>query len=194
VLEGGWATTLIGGPTNKGITPADHARECTAVTAIPAATQASASSPRARCDLPSAAFPAWVVDLRLAHALRRAVNHGIAALARMLQEALGVDIDGRSAPSHSLLRATSLCSTPTPLSAAAVAARSRTWRFGKAGCRADVTPARVCAKRFRSAPAPSTPAPHVSRYRRCNPCPRPATDFRPSAKTSLLGTNGGASP
>jgi lysozyme family protein len=188
-MEGGWSDDPFdpGGPTNKGITLGDYAREKgIAITAhsyaqlkaelraIPDALVRDIYLNRywrpARCpDLPA--------PIALMH-FDAAVNHGVAGAARMLQEALGVDIDGEIGPIT--LGAARSMPAPAALEAYAAIRRRRYrslahfWRFGKGWLRrVDVTlarasarsaaPARHAAPSASSSPRTSTPAQEMQR-------------------------------
>lgn len=108
-LEGGWSDDPFdpGGPTNKGITLADYARERRiAVTAENFATlkaELRAIPDRLVRDIYLTRYwrPACCPDLPPPLALMHfdaAVNQGVSGAARMLQEALAVDIDGEIGP------------------------------------------------------------------------------------------------
>jgi uncharacterized protein (TIGR02594 family) len=108
-LEGGWSDDPFdpGGPTNKGITLADYARERrVAVTAENFAAlkaELRAIPDRVVRDIYLTRYwrPARCPDLPPPLALMHfdaAVNQGVSGAARMLQQALGVDIDGEVGP------------------------------------------------------------------------------------------------
>jgi len=183
-MEGGWSDDPFdpGGPTNKGITLADYARE----KGIAVTAQSYAQLKAELRTIPDALVrdiylerywrPARCPDLPPPVALMHfdaAVNHGVAGAARMLQEALGVDIDGEIGP-ITLAAARSL-PVRAALDAYAAIRRRRYralahfWRFGKGWLRrVDVTLARASARSAapqqraapstRSSPRTSTPA------------------------------------
>ncbi len=108
-MEGGWSDDPHdpGGPTNKGITLAVYARE----RAVEVTPENFASLKSALQAIPDALVrdiylrrywhPARCTDLRTALALMHfdaAVNHGVSAAARFLQEAIDVDVDGEIGP------------------------------------------------------------------------------------------------
>ncbi|MFM9848759.1 MAG: TIGR02594 family protein [Hyphomicrobiaceae bacterium] len=108
-LEGGWSDDPFdpGGPTNKGITLADYARErrvaVTADTFAGLKAELRAIPDRLVRDIYLTRYwrPARCPDLPPPLALMHfdaAVNQGVSGAARMLQEALGVDIDGEIGP------------------------------------------------------------------------------------------------
>ena len=108
-MEGGWSDDPHdpGGPTNKGITLAVYARE----RGIDVSTENFAALKAALRSIPDALVrdiyvrrywqPAHCAALRAPLALMHfdaAVNHGVSAATRFLQEALDVDIDGEIGP------------------------------------------------------------------------------------------------
>jgi uncharacterized protein (TIGR02594 family) len=108
-MEGGYSDDPYdpGGPTNLGITVADlaavHGRALTSETAAELKAKVVALTPadvspiyRARYWEPSRA-PALPSALALFH-FDTAVNHGTSSAARMLQQALEVDVDGQIGP------------------------------------------------------------------------------------------------
>lgn len=108
-LEGGWSDDPFdpGGPTNKGITLADYARErrVTVTAENFAALKAELRSIPDRLvrDIYLSRYwrPARCPDLPPSLALMHfdtAVNQGVTGAARMLQQALGVDVDGEIGP------------------------------------------------------------------------------------------------
>lgn len=145
-MEGGWTDDPHdpGGPTNKGITLAVYARERgieltsanlaelkSDLRTIPDALVRSIYETRywqpARC-------PALRPSLALMH-FDAAVNHGVGAAARFLQEALGVEIDGEIGPIT--LRAAGIADPRQALARYAAVRRQRYralphfWRFGR---------------------------------------------------------------
>lgn len=108
-LEGGWSDDPFdpGGPTNKGITLADYARErriaVTAENFAALKAELRAIPDRLVRDIYLTRYwrPARCPDLPPPLALMHfdaAVNQGVRGAARMLQEALGVDVDGEIGP------------------------------------------------------------------------------------------------
>lgn len=108
-MEGGWANDPHdpGGPTNKGITLAVYARE-RGVEVMPANLAELKSELRAIPDAlvrsiyetrywQPARCPALRPSLALMH-FDASVNHGVGMASRILQEALGVHIDGEIGP------------------------------------------------------------------------------------------------
>jgi len=160
-LEGGWSDDPFdpGGPTNKGITLADLAREkrITVTAGNFAALKAELRS------IPDALVrdiylnrtwrPAHCADLPPALALMHfdaAVNQGVTGAARMLQEVLGVEIDGEIGPVT--LAAARACLLTQALETYAAIRRRRYrslaqfWRFGRGWLnRVDATLARALA-------------------------------------------------
>lgn len=170
-MEGGWTHDPHdpGGPTNKGITLAVYARErgieITAANlaelksdlrAIPDTLVRSIYETRywqpARC-------PALRPSLALMH-FDAGVNHGVGTAARLLQEALGVEIDGEIGPIT--LRAAGIAEPRQALVRYAAIRRQRYralphfWRFGRGWLRrVDAT----LAAATRLVPPVSNPAP-----------------------------------
>ena len=108
-LEGGWSDDPFdpGGPTNKGITLADYARErriaVTAENFAALKSELQGIPDRQVRDIYLTRYwrPARCPDLPPPLALMHfdaAVNQGVSGAARMLQEVLGVDIDGEIGP------------------------------------------------------------------------------------------------
>jgi uncharacterized protein (TIGR02594 family) len=108
-MEGGWSDDPFdpGGPTNKGITLADYARErrVTVTAENFAALKAELRSIPDRLvrDIYLTRYwrPARCLDLPPSLALMHfdtAVNQGVSGAARMLQQALAVDVDGEIGP------------------------------------------------------------------------------------------------
>ncbi len=171
LMEGGYTDDPYdpGGPTNLGITLADlatyrgaeitdaNAEELNAaVKALTAAAVAPIYLSRywrpSRADVLPPALALFHFDT--------AVNQGISAAARMLQQALSVDIDGEIGPRT--LAAAASCDLSTTLDRYAGLRRDRYralptfWRFGK-GWLARVDATRAAAASL-SASSPSTPS------------------------------------
>ena len=144
-MEGGYSDDPYdpGGPTNLGITLADLAAyrgmPVTAATTpqLKDAVQALTADDVAPIYRGRYWIASRAADLTAALALFHfdtAVNHGLAAAARMLQQALGVDSDGDIGPLT--LAAAEACDLPTVIRAYADIRRSRYralptfWRFG----------------------------------------------------------------
>jgi uncharacterized protein (TIGR02594 family) len=159
VLEGGWSDDPLdpGGPTNKGITLADLARERRlAITeqSYPALlTELRQISDQLVRDIYRNRYwrAARCADLPAALALMHfdaAVNQGVTGAARMLQRALGVAVDGEIGPIT--LGAARNCNVAATLEAYAAVRRRRYralptfWRFGRGWLRrVDATLARA---------------------------------------------------
>lgn len=157
-LEGGWSDDPFdpGGPTNKGITLADYARERRiAVTAenfaaLKAELRAIPYSLAREIYLTRYWRPARCFDLPPPLALMHfdaAVNQGVGGAARMLQEALAVDVDGEIGP----ITINAACIAPLRNAIDAYAdirrrryrALTHFWRFGRGWLRrVDATLAR----------------------------------------------------
>lgn len=172
-FEGGWSEDPFdpGGPTNKGITLAVYARESgVAVTeaTFPRLTSELRAIPdalveriyRERYWTPSCA-PDLPAPLALFH-FDAAVNQGVGAAARMLQEALGVDMDGEIGP---LTLAAARSTAPDAVLGRYADIRRRRyralahfWRFGRGWLR-RVDAAHALARALAGAPSSGTSAP-----------------------------------
>ena len=141
-MEGGYSNDAYdpGGPTNLGITLADLARFRGVAPSPDLATAIKALTPADVAPIYRAFYwePCCAPQLPAALALFHfdtAVNHGLSAAARMLQQALAVDIDGEIGP-LTLAAATSV-DPATTLAAYADIRRARYralstfWRFGR---------------------------------------------------------------
>ncbi len=191
-MEGGYSDDPYdpGGPTNLGITLADLARfRDVAVTpelkpAVKALTAADVApiyealywQPSFAAHLPPA--------LALFH-FDAAVNHGLGAAARMLQQALAVAIDGEIGPET--LAAAAACDPAAVLAAYAVIRRARYralptfWRFGH-GWLARVDQTLAAATPLLMQPVPSLPKPPLkepSMSETATSMPNPATASEP---------------
>jgi lysozyme family protein len=145
-MEGGWTEDPHdpGGPTNKGITLAVYAREQGIEISVANLAQLK-SGLRAISDALVRSIyetrywqPARCSALRPTLALMHfdaSVNHGVGAAARILQEALGVEIDGEIGPIT--LRAAGIAEPRQALARYAAIRRQRYralphfWRFGR---------------------------------------------------------------
>lgn len=189
-LEGGWSDDAFdpGGPTNKGITLADYARERRiAVTAENfAALKAELQniSDRQLRDIYLTRYwrPARCPDLPPPLALMHfdaTVNQGVGGAARMLQEALGVDIDGEIGP-ITLGAAHSRPFRSAVETYAAVRRRryrslTHFWRFGRGWLRrVDVTLSRALKDGARTASSQSHPSTSAQEIK---PMPDPQANF-----------------
>ena len=181
-LEGGWSDDPFdpGGPTNKGITLADYARErrvaVTADTFAGLKAELRAIPDRLVRDIYLTRYwrPARCPDLPPPLALMHfdaAVNQGVAGAARMLQEALAVDIDGEIGPitlgaalSHPLR---SSIETYADIRRRRYRALAHFWRFGRGWLRrVDTTQARA-----------SKALPPSSSAQETKPMPDPQANF-----------------
>lgn len=160
-LEGGWSDDPFdpGGPTNKGITLTDYARErrVTVTAENFAALKAELRSIPDRLvrDIYLSRYwrPACCPDLPPQLALMHfdaAVNQGVTGAARMLQEALGVDVDGEIGPiTLGAAQARPVRSTLevyTEIRRRRYRALAHFWRFGRGWLRrVDATLARSIA-------------------------------------------------
>ncbi len=181
-LEGGWSDDPFdpGGPTNKGITLADYARERrVAVTAENFAAlkaELRAIPDRLVRDIyltrywRPARCPDFPPPLALMH-FDAAVNQGVSGAARMLQQALGVDIDGEIGPiTLAAARSRSLrasIETYAEIRRRRYRSLAHFWRFGRGWLRrVDAT----LARSLKSTP-PSQP------FQETKPMPDPQANF-----------------
>ena len=173
--EGGWSDDPFdpGGATNKGITLATFANE----TNVEITASSIAGLKSALRQIPDVLVrsiyrdrywqPAFASDLPAALALFHfdaAVNQGVGTAARMVQEALGVTIDGAIGPET--LAAAQAADQATVLTRYAEIRRRRYralahfWRFGRGWLRrVDVTLARALSLIAKPSPARHAPQP-----------------------------------
>jgi len=196
-MEGGWTDDPHdpGGPTNKGITLAVYARE----RGIEVTTENLAELKSALRTIPDtlvrtiyetrywqpARCPALRPSLALMH-FDASVNHGVGTAARILQEALGVDIDGEIGPIT--LDAARVADPRQALPRYAALRRQRYralahfWRFGRGWLRrVDAT----LAAATRLVPPPSDPNSTEEGPFMTSPTDAPTT--KPDAATETKG-------
>ncbi len=166
-MEGGYSNDPYdpGGPTNLGITLGDLARfrgvpaNEELIAAIKALTPSDVAPLYRAFYWDASRAPQLPPALALFH-FDTAVNHGLGAAARMLQQALAVDVDGEIGPLT--LAAAAGCDADATLTAYADLRRARYralptfWRFGRGWL------ARVDATYAAARPRLSTPAPALS--------------------------------
>jgi lysozyme family protein len=188
-MEGGWSDDPFdpGGPTNRGITLSDLARE----RGIEVTAQSYAALKAELRAIPDALVrsiylrrywqPACCADLPAGLAFMHfdaAVNQGVAGAARMLQEALQVDVDGEIGPIT--LAAARTRHLRAVLDAYAVIRRRRYralptfWRFGR-GWLARVDTTLSCALALAARP----PQPSSTPQQEIRPMPNGEANFPP---------------
>ncbi len=197
-FEGGWSDDPFdpGGATNKGITIADFAREQgVEITAanlgqLKAELRQISDADVARIYLERYWRPARCPDLAPALALFHfdcAVNQGLSGSARMLQEALGVAIDGDLGPLT--LAAAHACAQSQTIERYADSRRRRYrnlstfWRFGRGWLRRvdAVTAAAKALVSVLSVSAPQRSAPPTPPQPKENPPMLPQSSDAPAA-------------
>ncbi len=197
-LEGGWSDDPFdpGGPTNKGITLADLAREKHVEVTVENFAALKAELRHIPDHLVRDIYdrrywkPARCPDLPPALALMHfdaAVNQGVAGAARMLQEALGVDVDGEIGPIT--LAAARTRDLRAALEAYAAIRRRRYralatfWRFGRGWlARVDSTLSRAVTLAARPLQPSSTPQQEI------RPMPNGEANFPPDPEDDGANT------
>ncbi len=210
-FEGGWSDDPFdpGGATNKGITIADFAREQgVEITAanlghLKAELRQISDGEVARIYLERYWRPAHSPDLPPPLALFHfdcAVNQGLSGAAHMLQEALGVDIDGEIGP-LTLAAARSCAPSPTIDRYAGIRRRryrnlSTFWRFGRGWLRRvdAITAAAKALTLVPASPNATTPQPQPKENHPMLPQASATTAAADAPQSSQPGANAPEKP